>query len=168
MALSLAMPATHAVAAGNETKPLSENAEAAASLSSEDFVEIASTYDLFQVRAGQWALDKAQGSEVREFASAMVRQHETFYDELTQVHSDGIQFHLNDIHRNLLEQIKGTSNAEFDNKYLSQEVSMLRKAVDLYRGYAEGGDDAELKAYAKSRLPALKKSLEKAENLIDS
>ena len=168
-ALMVAAPLAQARAASDHVEPRQpEIAEAAADLSAEGFVEIASTYALFHMRSGQWAQDKAQDPKVRAFAAAVTKYHDQAYNHLTKLHPDGIKLRLDDLHRDVLEQIKGTADQNFDTKYVAEEIAMLRKAIDLYKGYAEAGGDAELKSYAQAQLPTLEDYLQKAEALNDA
>jgi putative membrane protein len=57
------------------------------------------------------------------------------------------------------------SGADFAREYRSIQVSAHKSAVSLFQRYADGGDDAKLKAWAAKTLPALQHHLEMAEAL---
>lgn len=48
----------------------------------------------------------------------------------------------------------------------SDQQEAHEDAVDLFKRYSEGGENAELKAWAAKTLPALEHHLEMAKNLI--
>lgn len=150
---------------GEVQAPRPETAEAAATLSAGDFAKLASIYSLYQVSAGQWAHDKAQRPDVKRFADHLVTEYKGNYDRLKRIHPEGMKSELNELHEKLLEQLKGAPDNGFDDIYVSQQVQFLRKELDVYTGFADGGEDEGLRAYAKKSLPAIQQDLDTARNL---
>jgi putative membrane protein len=61
-----------------------------------------------------------------------------------------------------LQQAQG---AQFDQAYIQQQVQAHQTAVDMFRNYAQSGDDAKLKQFASQTLPALQQHLQMAQEL---
>src|SRR4030095_10311604 len=72
---------------------------------------------------------------------------------------------LDSSHQSKLDKLKGLSGADFNKEYRSQQVSAHKDAVSLFGRYANGGDNAKLKAWATKTLPALRHHLQMAEAL---
>ena len=58
-----------------------------------------------------------------------------------------------------LDQLRNASDAEFDALYSQQQMQAHLPAVDLFRNYAQAGDDVQLKRWASATLPAPRQHL---------
>jgi putative membrane protein len=67
--------------------------------------------------------------------------------------------------KDMLDKLKGLQGDDFIKQYHSDQESAHEDAVDLFKRYGEGGDNAELKAWAASTRPALEHHLQMAEEL---
>ncbi len=54
-----------------------------------------------------------------------------------------------------LDRLQNATGAEFDRLYVQAQAEAHREAVSLYRGYAEKGENASLKSFARETLPTL-------------
>jgi putative membrane protein len=129
-------------------------------LSAEEFARLASISGLFEVESSRLALERSKNEDVRRFAQTMVEDHTKANERLMRTAREGVQTELDGIHRDLLDRLKAADAGSFDAAYVSEQVNAHQKAVDLFNGYAEGGDDAALKAFARETLPTLRKHLE--------
>jgi putative membrane protein len=68
-------------------------------------------------------------------------------------------------HQSKLDKLKNQNGDDFVSEFNSQQVSAHKDAVSLFERYSNGGDNAELKAWAGKTLPALRHHLEMAEQL---
>ena len=87
-------------------------------------------------------LPQLQGVSAQQMATSLDRQHQA-----------------------LLEQLQGAQGAEFDRAFARQQVQSHQAAVDLFRAYAQSGDDARLKQWASQTLPSLEGHLREAQQL---
>jgi putative membrane protein len=63
-------------------------------------------------------------------------------------------------HQGLLNDLKGATNEDFDGRYIAQQINAHNEAVILMRGYANDGDNADIKAFAAETLPKIQMHLD--------
>ena len=68
-------------------------------------------------------------------------------------------------HQKKMDGLKAASAGKFLKQYKSDQVKGHQEAVALFEGYAAGGDNAELKAWAQQTLPTLQHHLQEAQQL---
>ncbi len=162
IALGLALLAAPAFAAGPAVE---ESTKAAASLSADDFVRQASIGGMFEIESSKLALQRSKNAKLREFAQMMVSDHQKAAAKLKQVHPGGAAQQLDDTHAQIIARLKAADVATFDTLYVAEQTAAHQQAVTLFEGYAKGGDDRALKAYAAATLPTLKAHLDAVKKL---
>ncbi|MBY5572150.1 DUF4142 domain-containing protein [Rhizobium leguminosarum] len=135
----------------------------------EDFVLEAATSDMFEIESSKLALERGDAA-TKTFAQQMVTDHEKTSSELKALISGGkVQAQLpsamTSAQQDMLDKLKGLQGDDFIKQYHSDQESAHEDAVDLFKRYGEGGDNAELKAWAASTRPALEHHLQMAEEL---
>ena len=63
------------------------------------------------------------------------------------------------------DDLRGASAADFDHRYVTQQVAAHKEANILMRGYAKDGDNASIKSFAADTDKAVKMHLSMAEGL---
>lgn len=139
--------------------------------STEDFVAQASASDLFEIESSKLALEKGDDA-TKTFAQQMITDHEKTSAELKALISDGKvagtpATALTAEHREEVDELAQLSGAEFKEEYFDDQVDAHEDAVDLFKRYAEGGDNPELKAWAAKTLPALEHHYKMAQDMDD-
>ncbi len=135
----------------------------------EDFVAKASASDMFEIETSKLALQK--GDDVaKKFAQQMITDHEKASAELKGLVSNGkVQGSavtgLTGDHKEKLDELAKLEGAEFTAEYFDEQVDVHEDAVDLFKRYAEEGDNADLKAWAGKLLPALERHHKMAKDL---
>ena len=136
------------------------------------FVRAAATSDLYEMEASRLAEQRSQNAEVKRFAQHMLRDHgkttgelKDMLPQLQGVSAQQMATSLDRQHQALLEQLQGAQGAEFDRAFARQQVQSHQAAVDLFRAYAQSGDDARLKQWASQTLPSLEGHLREAQQL---
>jgi putative membrane protein len=137
-----------------------------------DFVKEVAISDLFEIESSKLAQDKGNAPE-KGFASQMVSDHTKTSTELKGLVSAGkvkadLPTALDSSHRSKLDKLKGESGKDFSSDFDSIQNSAHKDAVSLFERYAKGGDNADLKSWAGTTLPALQHHLEMAQNLSKS
>lgn len=145
------------------------NSALGVSASTPDFVKQVAISDMFEIEASKLAQQKGNAAE-KTFASQMVTDHTKTSTELKGMVTGGkvtaeLPAALDSSHQSKLDKLKGASGDDFSSQFNSMQVSAHKDAVDLFERYADGGDNADLKAWAGKTLPALKHHLEMAQNL---
>ena len=141
-------------------------------LTAAGFVRAAATSDLYEMEASRLAEQRSQNAEVKRFAQHMLRDHgkttgelKDMLPQLQGVSAQQMATSLDRQHQALLEQLQGAQGAEFDRAFARQQVQSHQAAVDLFRAYAQSGDDARLKQWASQTLPSLEGHLREAQQL---
>ncbi|NKK74035.1 DUF4142 domain-containing protein [Rhizobium anhuiense] len=135
----------------------------------EDFVQEAATSDMFEIESSKLALERGD-SATKTFAQQMVTDHEKTSSELKALISAGkvkaqLPSAMTSAQQDMLDKLKGLQGDDFIKQYHSDQEAAHEDAVDLFKRYGEGGDNAELKAWAASTRPALEHHLQMAEDL---
>lgn len=137
-------------------------------MAAQDFVNNAASGGMFEVQSSELALERSQNAGIQGFAQQMVADHTPNNEELkTIAEAEGLTVPT-EIMGPMAEHMEAVQAAEgeaFDAAYAEHQVAAHETAVELYQGYAEGGDNDALKAYAEKSLPVLQKHLEDAQGL---
>ncbi len=166
--LALALVASTAMAQ-SATESTGVNSALGVAPKTEDFVLQVSASDLFEIESSKLALTKGDEA-IKAFAQQMITEHEKTSAELKALLSGGKVTGtpttvLTDDHKEEIDGLAKLNGAEFNEEYVDDQVDAHEDAVDLFKRYAEGGDNAELKAWAAKTLPALQHHLEMAQGL---
>jgi putative membrane protein len=135
--------------------------------STADFVKIAAISDMFEIESSRLAEQRADEPS-KKFAAQMITDHTKTSTELKALASKisaELPTGLDNSHQSKLDKLKALQGAEFDKEYDYMQVDAHEDAVSLFERYAEGGDNADLKAWASKTLPHLKHHLEMAKAL---
>lgn len=137
--------------------------------STQDFVMQASASDMFEIESSKLALQKGD-EPTKAFAQQMITDHEKTSAELKAMLSGGKVTGtpvsaLTKDHKEDVDDLAKLSGAEFKEEYFDDQVDAHEDAVDLFKRYAEGGENAELKAWAAKTLPALEHHYKMAQAL---
>jgi putative membrane protein len=134
------------------------------------FVTAAAISDMYEVAAGQIAVQRAQSPAVKDFAQKMVDAHTETTTKLKGILADSkinvtLPAHVDHRRQGMLDDLRGAKAQDFDHRYVSQQVAAHKEANILMRGYAKDGDNAALKEFAGTTDKAVKMHLSMAEKL---
>lgn len=133
-----------------------------------DLVIKGSQDNLFEIQAGQLAVQKATNAEVKQFAQMMVRDHTRATDLIQQAAAERnitLPTDMGDQNQAVLARLSELSGAEFDRAYMTEMVNSHQKDVALARNQAQNGKDQALKTLTAEKLPALEGHLRMAQEL---
>ncbi len=142
-----------------------------AAATTEGFVSGAAMSDLYEVEAGKIAGAKATAAGVKAFGKMMVEMHTATTAELKPLAAAaGITppAELDERRKGFLDNLRAASAADFDKVYLDQQVAAHDEALSLMKGYAGGGDNAAIKAFAAKTTGAVESHLTQAKSLRDA
>ena len=144
-------------------------AQGTVSAATKKFVTDAAMTDMFEIRAGQLALRKADTPAFQDLAGMTIADHTKTSQQLKQMASSlqGMQLplDLDSAHKAKVDKLSSLSGAAFERQYKSDQVAGHKQAVEMFETYAKSGDNAELKSWAAQTLPTLKTHLQHAEAL---
>ena len=134
------------------------------------FVNAAAISDMYEVEAGKIAAQRAQSPAVKDFANQMIQAHTGTTDQLKKtLASNNINItppaHVDNRRQGLLDDLRGAKAANFDDRYIDQQVAAHKEANILMRGYAKSGDNRAIKEFAATTDQAVKMHLSMAEKL---
>jgi putative membrane protein len=134
------------------------------------FVRKAAMSDMYEVEAGKIASEKGQSDAVKQFGKHMVEAHSKTTEELKAiVQAEKLNVEspdkLDDKHQGMIDDLNNAKPEDFDKTYAEQQVKAHKKAVKLFDGYAEDGENAAVKQFAANTLPTIKRHLEEAKKL---
>ena len=141
--------------------------QAFAQSSTQDFVTKVAISDMFEIRSSKLAAQKGN-ENVRAFAQQMITDHTKTSNELKGMVGKAkakLPSAIDAEHQKKLDQLQKLSGDQFSQTYASMQVQAHEEAVKLFEAYSNGGDNAELKAWAAKTLPALKEHLQHAKAL---
>lgn len=152
------------------TVPLAANAQAG-NVSEQDtrFLQAAASSGLFEMEAGQLAIQIATQERIKEFARMMLVEHEIIDGDLkslAMMRAIELPINLEGEPLDTLNALQQDSGAAFDKRYVEQvAVDAHTNAVALFADAAEKSDDDEIKAFAGKALKTLQQHLQHAQNL---
>jgi putative membrane protein len=146
-----------------------EKQNAAPSPPSARFVADAAAGALFEIKSGKLVLARSKSETVRALANRMVADHTAAFARLKQVVGKETlaapSDQLDAKHKAILEDLNNTDDASFDKAYIETQYKVHLEALDLFKAYAKGTDNAALKRYAAEMVPTLQAHLEQISKL---
>lgn len=135
----------------------------------EDFIMEASASDVFEIESSKLALQKGNDA-TKAFAQQMVTDHEKTTAELKALLASGkVQGNpvatLTEDFKEEIDELAKLDGDEFSEEYIDDQVDAHEDAVDLFKRYADEGENADLKAWAAKTLPALEHHYQMAQDL---
>jgi putative membrane protein len=132
--------------------------EPAAPVDAQTFVTMATVSNLFEIQSSQLALANASKDEIKAFAQHMIDDHSKAGEELKAVATQEgltVPTALDQPSADKLAQLQALTGEQFDLLYVQMQTGAHAEAVALFSGYANGGDNEALKAFAAKTLPTL-------------
>jgi len=135
----------------------------------EDFVTEVSMSDMFEIESSKLALERGDAA-TKAFAQQMIDAHQKTTADLKALLDSGKvkaqpAAALSEDQQESLDELRKLSGVEFDDAYQDDQEDAHEDAVDVFKRYAEEGDNADLKAWAAKTLPDLEHHLKMAEDL---
>ena len=133
-----------------------------------EFVVKAGMVGLYEVQAGNVALQKAQSAEVKAFAQRMVTDHTRANQELSELATAKglvLPTELDGEMESAVEHLSGMSGAAFDKAYMQHMIPDHEKTIGEFDRASTMSTDADLKAWAQKTLPVLREHLAQAKQV---
>ncbi len=138
-----------------------------------EFALSAATSDMFEIAASKLAVAQTKNPKVKAFAEQMIKDHTASTAKLkgllpTAAPDVKTPMEMDQRRKGLFDNLKAATKGDFDKVYLAQQLDAHKEAVDLFKGYSEHGDNAAIKDFAASTLPAVQHHRDMAKDLKDS
>lgn len=137
-------------------------------LSAQQFVEKAGQSGLAEVQLGELASEKAKATEVKTFGKRMVDDHGKANAQLKQIveaKNMKMPAEMGAESKQMMDKLSKMSGEEFDQAYMRHMVEDHKKDVELFQGFAQQGQDQELKTFAQNTTPMLQQHLKMATDI---
>jgi len=132
-----------------------------------EFLRKAMSSGMEEVQNAQLAMQNAQRSETRSAASMMLEDHQRSNQQLQSIAqrkgmptSSSSASAQSDQSRSRM----ASGGADFDSRYVTEEIRHHREAISDFRKEASSGSDPELRQFAQDTLPKLEHHLEMLES----
>ena len=155
--------------AQSATESTGINSLVGAAPKTEDFVLEAATSDMFEIAEAKLAVERADPA-TKAFAAQMITDHTKTSTDMKQMVDGGkvkaqIPAAMTSSQQGMVDKLNGLQGDDFNKQYHSDQVSAHKDAVDLFKRYGDGGDNADLKTWAATTRPALEHHLMMAQDL---
>lgn len=136
----------------------------------EDFLRLANSANLLEIRSSEMVLEQTQSPEIRTFAETMIADHTAAAEEMAQIAGtappapDAPDIMLEPPHATLMSQLEAAEGSP-DAAYVDLQRQAHEQAVALFTDYATNGQDGAVKDFAEATLPKLQEHLQMVQNL---
>ena len=126
-----------------------------------DYMAMASSIDLYEIRSSELALTRAQNPRHRDFARAMISAHNGTSAQLSLA---GRRLNLLPsatllpIHQAMIDEL--SASGDFDATYHRQQIAVHQAALKLHSDFAARGESATLRPVAKNAAAIVRRHLD--------
>ena len=163
IALSLVM-ILGLVAAARAADPLRNQSAAVSAPATAVFAAAVASGNRFGIDISKMALSRSTSKSVKAFAQRVIDDHRVadgkFKHALAEAKLPPPPAKLLAEHRAVLADLKSKKAAAFDKAYIEVQYTAHVETVDLFKAYAEAGDNARLQFFAQEMLPTLQSHLD--------
>ena len=133
---------------------------AVGAVNTEAFVRDAAIAGMYEIEAAKLALRRSKNPDVRAAAGMILKDHEAADKALKALVAAGkapgpLPAALDERRKGMLDNLRGASDADFDDRYLDQQTMAHHEALLAFNGYRSAGDNPDLKAFAAEVAPKL-------------
>ena len=168
LAAAFSVAATAALAQSSMAPAQSQQGQKVSS-ATQQFVQKAAITDMFEIKAGELVQQKAQSNDYKQFGQMIKTDHTKTSDQVKSMAKNmpGLQLptDLESAHKSKFDKLQSLSGAQFEDQFKKDVVAGHQDAIKLFEGYAQKGDNADLKKFAQDTLPKLKEHLQHAQAL---
>ena len=126
-----------------------------------DYMAMASSIDLYEIRSSELALTRARSPAHRDFARTMIAEHKGTSAQLSLA---GRRLNLLPSatllpsHQAMLDELSATG--DFDGTYHRQQIAVHQAALKLHSDFAARGESATLRPVAKNAAGIVRRHLD--------
>jgi len=140
-------------------------ATAAAANGADAYVANAAMSDMYEIESSRLALEKSQSPGIKKYARQMIDDHTATSSQMKALlPKSGLSVTpptaLDDRRRGMIDNLRAASAADFDRTYVDQQTMAHQEALTLHSGFAEDGDNQQLKQFAAATAPKVRHHLD--------
>ncbi|HEY8618410.1 DUF4142 domain-containing protein [Phenylobacterium sp.] len=132
------------------------------------YVMNAAMGDMYEIQAAQIAQQKGKSAEVKSLAKMIQTDHTAAMNQMKPMVTAAGQTPpaaLDQRRQGMIDNLNAAPADQFDKVYLTQQVAAHEESLTLHKGYAENGDNADLKGHAAKVAPKIQAHLDQAKQL---
>lgn len=136
--------------------------------SPQQFAQEVASSNNFEIEAAKLTIERGKDPDAIQYARDLLREHEQISKNLTDAVKDEgltVSAELNEEHRNKLEALRTASEADFDQAYLSTQITSHESAVAMLKSFADSNHDGALKTFAENALGTMRMHAIRAQDL---
>jgi putative membrane protein len=125
----------------------------------QEFAQQAARSNSFEIQAAMLAIERGKDEPAKQFARDMVRDHTKAQADLeSAAKNEGMRINpeLGDENMKKLAALKAASDVDFDQAYLSTQITAHEDAVALFTAFAKDGPNGPIKNFATSTIGTLR------------
>lgn len=149
-------------------QPAADREDAAPKDPTQAFLQDVCIDNLFEIQAGQIAVQKAQDDQVKQFAEMLIKDHTQANQKLKQIaQSANVQLEekLDPIHQMKLQKMQKCPASEFTRKFVFEQTAGHTKDVLEFQYQSQNAQNPQVKQFATQILPKLQQHLKHANDL---
>jgi putative membrane protein len=120
--------------------------------------------NMFEIESSKLALERSTSGPVKAFAQRMVDDHSAaavkFKEAVLEAKLAMPPDKPDAKHQAIIDELAGKQGGDFDKAYIEAQYKAHVETVELFKGYAQGGEDTRMRAFAAELLPTLKAHLD--------
>jgi putative membrane protein len=155
----------------DSTKTTTVKADSSVMMTDTTFAAKAAVGGMAEVALGKMAAAKGIDSKVKDFGKMMVMDHSKANNELMAIakaKNIALPTALDAEHQAKSDSLNKLTGKDFDKAYVKAMVEDHQKTLDLMKGEAANGKDAELKGFATKTAPVVQTHLTAITKIQDS
>jgi len=145
-----------------KTAPAPVGEKAALPGTDQNFLQRAAEMNLHEIDMGKTAERISANPQVRKIAQGLVHDHGAALQQLQKLAmSKGVTLptSINKSQQEKQAAMESKSGEQFDKAYLQEQVQSTQQAISFFEREASRTTDADIKTWAKQRIPGLKNHL---------
>ena len=145
---------------------LAQKKAAGASMTDQQFVDLAAQTDMVEANLGQQAQNVAASQAVKDYGQMLVTDHTADYKNLQNIASQAnvtVPTAIDAEHNKaMIGPFQKEKGKAFDSKYIHEMIAGHTKALAVYKKEASSAQNPALQTYAQQAIPVLQKHLDDA------
>jgi putative membrane protein len=121
-----------------------------------------------EIEIGKLADSRAGSTAVKDYANMIVKDHQAAQQklgELIKKRKIGVATGLEPDVRDEINRLSKMKGTEFDRAFLDHMIKDHKNDIKMFENQAKNGQEADVREFANSLLPDLRKHLQRAEEL---
>jgi putative membrane protein len=148
---------------------IAQKKAAGATMTDQQFVNLAAQTDMVEANLGQLAQNVADKQEVKDYGQMLATDHTSDYNQLYAAAQQASLTVPNAIdaehNKAMIDPFQKLKGASFDRRFLAEMIAGHTKALAVYKKEADAAQNAGIRTYAQTALPVLQKHLDQAKAL---